>query len=168
MEGDTWTRDRSQQPQQGTVEREAMILYCLAAGWSWKRAGMSHATCEKLILVPKPSLESAGTQLCPVPEGLPRCLGGSRLQSPACPTLAAHQPHSFPTLALLSGCAGKKCRARRIKVFPQINRRKKENPVPVGTRPWSRTLSHPLAARVARGPLKADLNPFLGHVTCWH
>lgn len=32
MEGDTWTRDGSQQPQQGTVEREALILYWLLAG----------------------------------------------------------------------------------------------------------------------------------------
>lgn len=37
--------------------------------------------------------------------------------------------------------AGGKCRGRRIKVFPRINRRKKEKHVPVGTRPWSGALS---------------------------
>lgn len=30
-------RDGSQQPQQGTVEREAMTPCCLASGWGWKK-----------------------------------------------------------------------------------------------------------------------------------
>lgn len=129
---------------------EGSIDSLLAAGCSWKRAGMSHATQEKLILVPRPSLESSGSQLCPVPEGLPSCLGGRRLQSPACPTLITQQPlPNLGTSLRISNCAGGKCRARPIKVFPRIHRRKKEKPVPVGTRPWKGTLSDPLAGRVA-------------------
>lgn len=89
MEGDTRTRDGAQQPQQGTVQREALILYCLAAGWSWKRGGIPHASWEKLILLPTTSLESAGTQLCPVPEGLPWRQEAAKSSLPNPPNSAA-------------------------------------------------------------------------------
>lgn len=91
MEGHTRTRDGSQQPQQGTVGRETLILYCLEL-----KKGR-HVSCYVLETHPDP-------QTCPGehrdPAGpCPSEKGGCKVQ----PARPSQLPSRFPTLALLSG-----------------------------------------------------------------
>lgn len=89
------------------------------------------------LLVPRAPPERPGSSLSAGLALLPPGLQSSAL---------THPPSSAGAFQLgrfsqdING-AGGKCRGRRIKVFPRINRRKKEERVPVGTRPWSGALS---------------------------
>lgn len=131
---------------QGTVGKGAASVLL---DWTRIRGGASHASSEKL----KPP----GPQSSPGEAGvLAVCWAPTQgLQSPA----LTHPPSSPGAFQLqqfsqdING-AGGKCRGRRIKVFPQINRRQKEKHVPVGTRPGAAHCRRPARCTARAGPFE--------------